>query len=187
MAIEGDALTNLDDATLVEMALTQTAGAYDILMRRYHNMLTQMLSRRGVTNIADIIQDSFVKAYLNLEKFNPQYPFGAWITTIARNLHVDHTRRQKTSPSLSLEDVNTPDGAPTPEQSIIKSQNLAQLELTISKLPMNYQTILRLRFWDDLSYEEIADTLEMPLGTVKTQIHRARTQLLKSIDEQKSK
>lgn len=169
---------DLDDNSLVELSLKGEPRAYDILFTRYRRPLGAMLQGRVNNKLLreDIIQDSFIKAYFNLDKFDPQYTFGQWIFTIARNLHIDHTRRQRTA-ALPLDDVNTPCQAPNPEQRIIWTQNGLHLERILASMPENYQQVLRLRFWDGLSYEEIAATLNMPMGTIKTQIHRARTSL----------
>lgn len=176
MAISYSILT---DQQLVAMALQRKAGAYDELVGRYQTLLESMLSNRGVSDPQDIVQDSFVKAYLNLSQYNSEYSFGQWITAIARNIHIDITRRKRdNTSSLPLENLNTPCGAPNPEQTIILEQSEDLLNRQLEMLPKNYKTILKLRFWEDMSYEEIAEKLAMPLGTVKTQIHRGRHLLL---------
>lgn len=173
--------TSLSDQQLVELSAGQTGGAYDALVRRYENTLITMLQNRGACEPKDITQESFIKAYLNLDKYNPQYTFGQWITTIARNVHIDQTRRQKNSNQINEFNDNTPCAAPNPEQSIIRSQNQDLLRQQIKTLPLQYQNILHLRFWHEMSYEEIAAKLNIPMGTVKTHIHRARTMLLQYI------
>ncbi len=172
-------LSQLSDQRLVEMSLHDRQGAYQELIERYRAALETMLSGRGVQDIEDIMQESFIKAYLNLGQYNPSYSFGQWICGIARNLHIDRHRRSHTLTTMvQIEDVNAASEGLNPEQKIITMQSSAIIERRLSLLPTNYQRVLRLRFWDELSYEEIADKLHLPLGTVKTQIHRGRVMLL---------
>ena len=137
-----------------------------------------MLAKRGAAQIAgDIVQDSFVKAFLNLDKYNPKFEFSQWIFTIAIRLHIDHTRKTK-GETLSIDTLSTPSPAPNPEQSIIENQLRFEIKKTVDKLPKIYKDVIELRFLDELSYEEIATNLNIPLGTVKTHIRRAKALLL---------
>jgi RNA polymerase sigma-70 factor (ECF subfamily) len=130
----------------------------------------------------DLIQETFLKVYLNLEKYNPTYTFGQWIFTIARNTFIDFIRKKQEN--LSIDNVqkghspiSPPSPLPTPEESIIISQQSIQLDNYMDKMKPRYRKMIELRFFKDYSYEEIAEELQIPIGTVKTQLHRAREQL----------
>lgn len=169
------------DFDLVAEALTGNAASYGALFDRYKNSVRGMLNCRNTTLAEDILQETFIKAYLNLDKFNPLYSFPGWLLVIARNLLIDHTRRaSRLDPALSVDAEFTviASMAPNPEEQAINNQNHKALEAAMAKLTPAYREILYLRFWSDLSYEAISDQLSMPIGTVKTRIHRARQALI---------
>lgn len=129
-----------------------------------------------------------MKAYLKIGLYNPQYDFGAWIYTIARNTFVDFSRSQRSNainPSnVSIEsNRDAQSSSPTPEECIINAQQRAQLERYMAMLPEDYRHLFELRFLDDYSYEEIAEKLEMKIGTVKTRIFRVRNMMCRLIVE----
>lgn len=169
------------DQILIERAIAGDNSAYDTLFGRYRQSLLVMLQQKcqGGGQAEDILQETCVKAYLNLERYDPQYSFGQWVYTIAKNLFIDYTRKRRES-HLSLDrpyELNTPSDTLTPEERIISKQNSSQLASILQELPPHYRTMVELRFWGEYSYEEIAEKLNMPIGTVKTQIHRARAKL----------
>lgn len=168
----------MTDQKLVEAVLGGVTVAYDVLCKRYEPALVSMLSGRGVVECDDIVQESFIKAYLNLDKYDPKYTFGQWIFAIAKNLHIDGIRKQKGT-KVDIDEIVTFCGSMNPEQSIISRQNRDQMERRLDRLPAGYKVIVELRFLDELSYEEIASKLNIPIGTVKTKIHRARALLVK--------
>ncbi|MEG1607546.1 MAG: sigma-70 family RNA polymerase sigma factor [Mucinivorans sp.] len=175
-------LNTLCDKELVELTLSGELRAYDALTARHIHALREYLGRRitqrGIRE--EIIQDCFIKAYLNLTQYKVELAFGCWLFAIARNCHIDYLRRTR-STDLPIEQYDKPCGAMNPEQRIISDQNSLHIERVMERLPESYSRIVRLRFWDELSYEEIATTLDMPLGTVKTHIHRARTMLMQML------
>ena len=173
-----DKYKSQEDSSLVENTLKGDNFAFNELFSRYEKPLKNMLTKRGAAHISgDIVQDSFIKAFINLDKYNPAYEFRQWIYTIAIRLHIDHTRKTKTE-TLQLDSISTPSTAPNPEQSIIENQLRAQLKDTIGRLPPIYKEVIELRFLDELSYEEITHKLNIPLGTVKTHIYRAKALLM---------
>ena len=126
--------------------------------------------------------------FLNLERYDSRYTFGQWVYVIARNTFVDFVRRRHDDVSINAfpeaaPGINPVDTEATPEESIINSQRKLQLEQHLGKMAQKYRTLIELRFFKEYSYEEIAAELDMPLGTVKTQIHRARNQLCRFITE----
>lgn len=169
------------DFELVGESLSGNAASYGILFDRYRNAVRSMLNCRSAAMADDILQETFIKAYLNLDKFNPLYSFPGWLLIIARNLAIDHTRKaSRLDPALSV-DAQTAviaSLAPNPEEEAINNQSRRNLERALEKLTPSYREVLYLRFWSDLSYETIAEKLNLPLGTVKTKIHRARQALI---------
>ena len=152
-----------DDRQLARLVLGGDTAAFEYLFDRYRDAIHRLfLQRTGNAEDADdLLQETFIKVYMNLHRYSPEYTFGQWLYTIARNTS------------------NTP----TPEESVINSQQRHQIELCIARLPENYRRLIRMRFFDEYSYEEIAVKLSLPLGTVKTQIHRARERMCRLIVE----
>jgi RNA polymerase sigma-70 factor (ECF subfamily) len=172
------------DAGLVEMTLGGDNHAFGHLFDRYGGSLRQIyLARTGGNSddTDDLIQEIFVKTFVNLSAYDPRYTFGQWIYTIAKNTFIDYVRKRRDDLSIDNtrgEYIRQPVSlTPNPEESIILVQRQRQLEESLRKMPAKYRRLIELRFFKDLSYEEIAEQLELPMGTVKTQIHRARTQL----------
>ncbi|MCC8036221.1 MAG: sigma-70 family RNA polymerase sigma factor [Rikenellaceae bacterium] len=180
-----------DDQSLVRMSLEGDTAAFEQLFNRYRDSIYQLyLLRTGIgrDDADDILQEIFIKVYLKLHRYNAEYTFGQWIYTIARNTFIDYVRKKREDIPLDTFSEGYPSGSPssaipTPEESFISSQQKAQLEHHLGKMTPRYRKLIELRFFRDLSYEEIAAELNIPMGTVKTQIHRAREQLCRSITE----
>ena len=124
------------------------------------------------------MQDSFVKAYVNLHKYNPKYSFGQWIYTIARNTAVDFFRKRNDELSIDDQTLLPPEElSPNPEQSVINTQQRNEIERCMCLLSSRHRQLFEMRFIDGYTYDEIAQILDIPLGSVKTNIHRARKQM----------
>lgn len=177
------------DQQLIERTLGGDSAAFDTLCQRYHDQLLVMLKQKcqREDQAEDILQDTFIKSYMNLERYDSSYTFGQWVYTIARNLFIDFTRRRRESCVLidSSYELQTPSDTPTPEERVISQQNGLQLDDILAQLPENYRLVAELRFWREYSYEEIARQLDLPLNTVKTQISRARERLCTLIEIQR--
>lgn len=178
----------LDDHSLVKMVIEGDSFAFDTLFARHRDMIYATLLKftGNSDDVEDLMQEAFMKAYLKIGLYNPKYDFGAWIYTIARNTYIDFSRTQKSSAlnsqSLPLESSNsTQPSVLTPEDYIINAQQRAQIERYIAMLPEDYRQLFELRFIDEYSYEEIAEKLEMKLGTVKTRIFRVRNMMCRLI------
>ncbi len=172
------------DSALAEMVLDGDSHAFEYLFNRYSDSLYLLYLQRTGGNpddTEDLIQEIFVKAFLHLSNYDKKYTFGQWIYTIAKNTFIDYVRKRRDDLSIDNtrgEYTQQPvSPAPTPEEDIINVQQRAQLEAYLHKMSPKYRKLIELRFFKDLSYEEIAAQLDMPLGTIKTQIHRARAQL----------
>lgn len=179
------------DQQLIDMSLEGDSVAFGHLFTRYRDVIYQLYLQRMGGNrddAADLLQDTFIKVYLNLHKYKADYTFGQWIYTIARNTFIDYVRKRREEVSLDTFPEGHPAASPsssmpTPEESVINSQQRAQLEYHMSKMPPRYRKLIELRFFKDYSYEEIAAKLDIPLGTVKTRIHRARERLCRLITD----
>lgn len=179
-----------DDCTLAKMVTEGNSAAFDTLFARHSDAIYAMLLKftGNSDDVDDLIQEAFMKAYLKIGLYDPKYDFGAWIYTIARNTFVDFSRSRKSNAlnpeNLSPEIDNTAQSSsPTPEDYIINAQQRAQIERYISMLPEDYRQLFELRFLDEYSYEEIAEKLDMKLGTVKTRIFRVRNMMCRLITE----
>ena len=187
--MEIDAYIVADDRQLVALALEGDDAAFGHLFNRYREAISRLFLQKlsgaatGPADADDLLQETFVKVYVNLHRYSPRFTFGQWLYTIARNTFIDHVRRR--SDDLSLEErFEAPaSSAPTPEESVIRQQQRRQIELYLTQLPPRYRQLFELRFYDECSYEEIAEKLELPLGTVKTGIHRMRERLCRLIAE----
>jgi RNA polymerase sigma factor (sigma-70 family) len=186
------------DFLLVEKAkATGDEKAYAELMARYKKPVYHMILKmiRNVDDAEDLTIEAFAKAFKNLHKFNPDFTFSTWLFRIATNNCIDFIRRKKlvtTSISSSFKDDNgehtemeIKDNNLTPFEEAIKSQKIEIIQAIVSKLPPKYQTLVRLRYFEEYSYEEIAVAIEAPLGTVKAQLHRARELLLDLVKNRK--
>ena len=182
--------SEFDDRTLVSMVVEGDSVAFDTLFTRHRDMIYAMLLKYAGNSddVDDLMQEAFMKAYLKIGLYDPKYDFGAWIYTIARNTFVDFERSRK---SIALNSENIPlenstaqqTSAPSPEDYIINAQQRVQIERYIAMLPEDYRRLFELRFIDEYSYEEIAEKLDMKLGTVKTRIFRVRNMMCRLITQ----
>ncbi len=177
-----------EDRQLVDWVLEGDNIAFEFLITRYSESINRLLASRlrgdMAQEVGDLMQESFIKVYINLHRYDPKYTFGQWIYTIARNTLIDFQRRRQDD--LHLDErfgIPTEEHSQNPEQHIINSQKRRDIEEGISKLSPRHQELFRMRFLDEYTYEEIAEKLAMPLGSVKTNIHRARAQMCRFITE----
>jgi RNA polymerase sigma-70 factor (ECF subfamily) len=167
------------DQVLVERCLTGDARAFDELINRYKRQVFALVSRliRNQSDAEDVAQETFIKAYRNLSSYDPAYPFLTWLFKIAHNSAIDFLRAQKPE-SLSIHDEDNPldieDTQLSLEEKIEASSQQELIEKVLSTLPPLYREILVLRHQQELSYDEIAESLSIPVGTVKIRLFRAR-------------
>lgn len=169
----------LDDRTLVQRSLEGDEKAFEHLFTRYREAIRQLLQQRAgsLDDADDLLQETFVKVYLHLESYNHQYTFGQWVYTIARNTFIDYVRRRQEELPIDERFKAPASSTPTPEESVIRRQQRDQIEHILSALRPQYRRLIEMRFFEEYTYEEIAEKLQMPMGTIKTQIHRAREQM----------
>ena len=174
-----------DDRALAAMVLDGDADAFEHLFNRYRESIRRLFVQRlgNGSDADDLLQETFIKVYLNIHTYNSTYTFGQWLYTIARNTLVDFTRRRQSDVSIDERFAAPPANTPTPEESIINSQQRMQIERFLESMPEQYRRLFRLRFIEEYSYEEIAEKLQLPMGTVKTRIHRARERMCRMITD----
>lgn len=169
------------DQELVAEVMGGCTRSYTELCERHTEPLRQVLMARcnNAEVRQDVLQDTLVRAYLKLHTYDPQWPFGGWITTIAKNLLVDHSRRLGKLPVGEVDTGNVAWEGRNPEESFIEQERGAKMLKTLRRMSPDYGRILDMRFLQDMSYSDIAQELGLPLGTVKTQIHRARHEFMR--------
>jgi RNA polymerase sigma-70 factor (ECF subfamily) len=185
-------LATATDQVVIEHARRGQDAAFRELLRRYQRPVFSLIYRmvRDRELAEDLAQETFVKVLNALDRYRPEYKFSSWIFKIANNAAIDHLRRKELD-TLSLEggpDATTPDrlGATTlqvgdraesPLEELEARELGSAIERAIGKLRPEYRACILLREVDGRPYDEIAEILGLPLGTVKTYIHRARTEL----------
>ncbi len=184
-------LTSLADERLVELALDGDQEAYGVLVRRYQRRLTAFLSQLvGDLELArELTQEAFIRAWSALERFDPRYRFSTWLFRIAHNLGIDQLRRKRLQ-TVSLYRTDS-DGeelemvvADLEKDPLGHLENRAladELRAVIDGLRPEYRELVLLRHFAGLSYQEIADFKEMPLGTVKNKLFRAHSVLRRAL------
>ena len=172
-----------DDRRLAALALAGDDTAFTYLFNRYRDAIRRLFAQRlgGTTDADDLLQETFIKVYLHLDRYNAAYSFGQWVYTIARNTFIDYMRRRQDDLPIDERFAAPASNAPTPEERYINLQQRHQIEHYLERLAPRYRQLIVMRFFDEYSYEEIAAKLNLPLGTVKTQIHRARERMCRLI------
>ena len=185
------------DFILIEKAKDGDEKAYAELMSRYKKPVYHMILKmvRNVDDAEDLTIEAFAKAFRNLRKFNPEFTFSTWLFRIATNNCIDFIRKKKletTSISGALKDDNGDnvdmdirDINLDPQEEAIKAEKIDLIQNIVTKLPPKYQLLVKLRYFQELSYEEIAVEIDAPLGTVKAQLHRARELLYDLVKNRK--
>lgn len=174
-----------NDFMLVIRAKDGDQKAYAELMQRYKDsiyfMALKMVNNKD--DAMDLTVETFGKAFENIEKYKPDFAFSTWLFRIATNNCIDFIRKKRLNvvslQSLSEEDkdekqLQIASDTLNPEQTSIKKQESEKLKSIVEQLPQRYRTLIVLRYYDEQSYEEIAQQLDLPLGTVKAQLFRAR-------------
>jgi len=175
------------DLLLVEEAKKGNEKAFASLMNRYRDSIYYMLLKmvNNPHDAEDLTIEAFGKAFRNIESYTPKFAFSTWLFKIATNNCVDFVRKKQVSPtpmdqlqdSLDNLTINIQSDLPDPEESLINHQKIAALKDIVSQLKPRYKALIELRYYKEYSYEEIAAELNLPIGTVKAQLYRAKTLL----------
>ena len=184
------------DYELIDDSISGDEDAFGILMGRYENSLYGLIFKmvRNHEETQDLVQEAFIKSYNALESFNKQYSFSTWLFKIASNNCIDHLRKRRLKTTSIDAPIRTdegsisqdiPDNSYSPERDSLRNEMFDSVNSIIDELPEKYKKVINLRHKEDKSYEEIAQALDIPIGTVKARIFRAREILKKSIIKMK--
>ena len=176
----------LNDYELVKKAIKGNQASYGVLMDRYRNAIYHLMYKMtsNSEDADDLTIEAFGKAFIKLPSYVPRYAFSTWLYKIAINNCIDHVRKKKItvfSIDAQINEENEQNYAGrlatymlNPEDQIIKDQRLTLIRKLVNQLGTKYRLMIELRFFEELSYDEIAAELEIPLGTVKAQLFRAK-------------
>ncbi len=163
--------------------------SFGFLVRKYqdrlYNGMVQIL--RNESEAEDVVQDAFVLAFSKLDSFQGKSAFFTWLYRIAYNVAITRLRRRKRGISLDGDDARIrlaiPDNGPLPNDSIEKQEEAVQLYEALDRLSSEHRSILVLREMEELDYDAIAEILELPVGTVRSRLHRARIRLRELLEK----
>lgn len=181
-----------EDSQLIAAALKGNDAAYKRLMKKYHDAIYSFIYRmvHDKHQVEDLTQEAFIKAFGSLASFNDEFAFSTWLYKIATNNSIDYIRKRKLqtySIDKPIESADgdyafeLPDEEAETDQDMISDQRAKLLNNAINRLPAKYRRVIHLRHVEERSYEEIAQELRLPIGTVKAHIFRAREMLYKAL------
>ena len=173
----------------IEKAKQGDQVAFTFLLDYYWNEVYGFILVRteNETDAEDITIETFAKAFDKITTYNPEFQFNTWLIAIAKNVHIDLLRKKKSSLFITTSDdknnpaYNVADTTPSAEDDLITLQNLSQLLRYIKELKPHYQEVIQLRYFQELSYQEIANQLNEPLNNVKIKLLRAKKLLAEII------
>jgi len=179
----------LEISSAIGRAQTGDQVAFTMLLDHYWNEVYAFMLKRteNETDAEDITIETFAKAFQKITSYRREYQFNTWLIAIAKNVHVDLLRRRKASmlTHLDFENGQNPyevaDSSPSAEDILITEQNLSRLLACIKQLKPHYQEVIQLRYFQEMSYEEIANYSREPLANVKVKLLRARRLLAEII------
>lgn len=187
-----------EDDVLVKRAMGGDEQAYTELVEKYQRALyfhiLKMIKDKEQVN--DLVQEAFVKAFDNLNSYSTNYAFSTWLYRIATNHTIDYLRKKKLKTLSIDEPMKTKDGemqmqledeSAGTDRNIIRKQRQDIVQNAIEDLPSKYRKVIEMRHMEEKSYQEIADVLDLPLGTVKAHIFRARELLYKALKDKREK
>ncbi len=190
--------SSIEDDKLVAAALRGREDSYKKLVDKYDRPIYFHIRKmiKEVEMVEDLVQEVFIKAFKNLGSYSNEYAFSTWLYRIATNHTIDYLRKKKLQ-TFSINDpvktkdgemeVQLPDTSFATDAPIMKSERKAIVQDAIHNLPDKYRKVIQMRHMEELSYDEIATELDLPLGTVKAHIFRARELLYKALIDKKDK
>ena len=189
----------LNDFKLIDLAINKNdQKAYSEIMKSYKNSIyfTILKMIKNKDDAEDLTIEAFSKAFKNLHKFKKEFTFSTWLFRIATNNTIDFIRKKKlltTSIHTSFKDevgknieLDIKDSNLNPNEITIKNEKIIIVRQLVNKLPEKYQNLVKLRYFEELSYKEIAKKTNSPLGTIKAQLFRARDLLFEIMKNKKS-
>ncbi|MBT8244659.1 MAG: sigma-70 family RNA polymerase sigma factor [Winogradskyella sp.] len=166
----------------IELAKKNNQAAFNFLLDRFWNDVYgfQLKRTQNENDAEDITIQTFSRAFDKINTYDDKYVFKTWLITISKNIHIDLVRKYKSSINSKINNkqddtiYTIPDESPTPEDKIIRKQNLAKLLREIKKLKPHYQEVINLRYFQELSYKDISLHLDEPMNNVKVKLLRAK-------------
>jgi RNA polymerase sigma-70 factor (ECF subfamily) len=191
-SISMENVQDLSDVELIAKALRGRESGFEELVRRYQRPIVAYVYRMlgDYEASLDVTQEVFIKVYNSLDRYSSEYKFSTWLYRIAHNAAIDHMRRN--SQNLQSLETENADGAYqiqlestalTPEQERERSEWRSEIDAVVKCLPAVYRELILLRHSRDLSYDEIAEVTNLPLGTVKNRLFRAREMMREMLVE----
>ena len=183
-----DALINKRIKEVLKGDQNAFAEIVELFQDKLYRICYRMLGNKHEAE--DIAQEAFVRAFINIHTFDTNRKFSTWLYRIGTNLCIDRIRKKKPDYFLDAEVAGTEglnmysqiaSKEELPEQEVLKMEMQDRVQYEISRLPDKYRAVIVLKYMEDLPLQEISDILEMPLGTVKTRIHRGREALRKQL------
>ncbi len=194
MSVKGN-----DEYKLVLAAINGSSKAYETLMNRYrhsvYHAMFKMVNNRDDAD--DLTIEAFGKAFNKLQNYAPNYAFSTWLFRIAINNCIDHIRKKRLK-TFSMDEMVSADSdmsfasnisnfEPDPEHMMMHAQKIAHVRSLVEQMHTKYRSMIELRYYEELTYEEIAQTMDLPLGTVKAQLFRAKEILYQQLLESTSR
>jgi len=185
------------DLILVEQAIKGDQSAYAALMEKYRESVyfTMLKMVNNTDDADDLTIEAFGKAFNRLEQYSPTYAFSTWLFKIASNNCIDFIRKKRVKVTSIDTGITNDDGEVLffdaksntldPEETIMQNQKVVHMRELVSKLKPRYRVLVEKRYFEELSYEEISEELDLPLGTVKAQLFRARDFLANMMEKTK--
>ncbi|MEY2739133.1 MAG: hypothetical protein RL259_1042 [Bacteroidota bacterium] len=175
----------------IEQAKKGDQVAFTFLLDFYWNEVYGFMLKRteNETDTEDIVIETFAKAFDKIATYNPEYGFNTWLIAIAKNVHIDLLRKKKSSLFVDLNDEDdrqayfVADDSNSAEDELIIEQNLAQLLQYIKLLKPAYQEVIQMRYFQEMSYQEMADQINEPLNNIKIKLLRAKKLLAEIIQK----
>ena len=182
-------MPDIDESQLIDASLQGNTGAFGQLVQLHQNRLFNAMAHfcGNATEAEDVVQEAFLQAYLKLAKFQQNSQFYTWLYRIAHNAAISRKRRRRVEASVDKNREDTGlepvDAGDAPGDRMIREEQAAQVHQALATLSDEHREILILREMDGCDYEQIAETLDINVGTVRSRLHRARMQLRERLRE----
>lgn len=174
-----------DDRDLVRRVRRGEVDAFGDLVRRYQQSVFNVALRvlRNREDAEDLAQDAFIRAYERLDRYDIDRPFGPWVHRLTANLAINSLKRRRTLFELDEErDRTSPAGHSAPEQALVRKERDRDLHAALTSLPAHYRAAIELRHFQEMSYQQIAAALGVPLNTARSHLYRGRRLLAERME-----
>lgn len=186
--------SQIEDFETIKRILDGDTNAFGLLQKKYKSIIASLIRKmiKDEDDVDDLVQETFIKSYKAIDRYNPEFTFSAWIYRIASNTCIDFLRKKRFN-IVSLDKpigvgdeddslyIEIEDDSYQPDVEFINKERSMALQNAVDSLPPKYKLIIKMRHEEELDYNEISDKLDMPLGTVKAHLFRARKLLLEEL------